>query len=76
MYFNWRLIIIPYCDGFATHQHESATGTHASLHPGSPSHIPPHPIPLGGPRALTSGALLLASNLTPVIYFTYGNARV
>ena len=26
IYFNWRLITLQYCIGFATHQHESATG--------------------------------------------------
>ena len=28
IYFNWRLIILRYCLGFAIHQHESATGIH------------------------------------------------
>ena len=26
IYFNWRLITLQYCIGFAIHQHESATG--------------------------------------------------
>ena len=26
IYFNWRLIILQYCIGFAIHQHEFATG--------------------------------------------------
>ena len=26
--FNWRLITLQYCTGFAIHQHESATGVH------------------------------------------------
>ena len=25
IYFNWRLITLQYCTGFAIHQHESAT---------------------------------------------------
>ena len=28
MYFNWRLITLQYCIGFAIHQHESATAVH------------------------------------------------
>ena len=27
-YFNWRLIILQYCGGFAIHSHESAMGIH------------------------------------------------
>ena len=29
IYFNWRLITLQYCIGFAIHQHESATGAPA-----------------------------------------------
>ena len=28
IYFNWRLITLQYCIGFAIHQHNSATGVH------------------------------------------------
>ena len=28
IYFNWRLIPLQYCIGFAIHQHESTTGVH------------------------------------------------
>ena len=50
---------------FAIHQHESAIGVHVSFHlqPSPPFHSPPHPIPLGCPRAPALGALLHASNL-------------
>ena len=28
IYFNWKIITLQYCIGFAIHQHESATGAH------------------------------------------------
>ena len=31
IYFNWRIITLQHCDGFATHQYEWAIGTHHSL---------------------------------------------
>ena len=48
---------------FAIHRYESAIGAHVSPHPEHPSHLPPHPIPLGCPRALALGALFHALNL-------------
>ena len=36
---------------FAIHQCESAMGAHVSPNPEHPSHLLPHPIPLGCPRA-------------------------
>ena len=48
---------------FAIYQHVSVTGIHVSSLPEPPSHLPPHPIPLGCPRAPALGALLHALNL-------------
>ena len=57
---------------FAIHRHESAMGAHALPDPEPPSHLPPHPIPLGCPRALALGALFHVL----VICFSYGNIHV
>ena len=48
---------------FATPRHESAVSTHVCPHPEPPSHLSPHLLPLGCPRAPVLGALLHALNL-------------
>ena len=49
---------------FAIYHHESAIGIHVFPPPIEPaSHLPPHPISLGCPRAPALGALLPALNL-------------
>ena len=55
---NYNIVVI-----FAIYQHELGMGVQASPYPEPHSHLPPHPIPLGCPRALSLSALLHASNL-------------
>ena len=50
-------------------------GIHVSHHPKPPSHLLPHPIPLGCPRAPTLGALFHESNLhwSSILHFKLDN---
>ena len=60
IYFNWRLITLQYCIGFAIHQQESATRV---PHPEPPSLLPPRSAPLGRPSAPAPSIQYHASNL-------------
>ena len=44
-------------------RHESTTGVQNVPHPEPPSHLPPHPIPLGHPSAPAPSTLYHALNL-------------
>ena len=57
IYFNWRLITLQNCIGFAIHQHESATCIH--VFPILNHHLPPRTIPLGCPGAPDLEALIV-----------------
>ena len=63
IYFNWRLIILKYCNGFCHTLTWISRGCTCVPHPEAPSHLPPHPIPLGHPSAPDMSTLSHASNL-------------
>ena len=63
IYFNWRLITLQYCGGFCHTFTWISHGWTCVPHPEPPSHLPPHPIPQGHPRAPALSALSHALNL-------------
>ena len=63
IYLNWRLITLQYCSGFCHTLTWISHGCTCVPHPEPPSHLPPHPIPLGHPSAPALSTLSHASNL-------------
>ena len=53
-FISWRLITLQYCSGFCHTLTWISYGFTCAPHPEPPSHLPPHPILLGHPRALVS----------------------
>ena len=48
---SWRLITLQYCSGFCHTLTWISHGFTCVPHPDPPSHLPPHPVPLGLPSA-------------------------
>ena len=63
IYFNWRLITLQYCGGFCHTFTRISHGCTCVSHLETPSHLLPHPITLGHPRATAPRTLYHASNL-------------
>ena len=78
IYFNWRLITLQYCIGFAIHQRESATGIHMVpiLNP-PPSSLPVSSlwvIPVHQPQASSIMHWTWTGDLFHIWYYTCFNA--
>ena len=70
IYFNWRLITLQYCIGFAILQHESATGEH--VFPNLKPRPPPSPYHPSGKSQCTSPKKPVSCiELGMVIHFLY-----
>ena len=63
IYFNWRQTTLQCCSVFCQTLTWISHGCTRVSHSEPPSHLPPHPIPLGCPSALPLSALFDASNL-------------
>ena len=63
IYFSWRLITLQYCSGFCHTLIWISHGCTCVPHPEPPSHLPPHPIPLGQPSAPALSTLSHELNL-------------
>ena len=61
--FNWRIITLQYCSGFCHTLTWISHGCTCVPHPERPSHLPPHPVPLGHPSAPALSTLSHAWNL-------------
>ena len=76
IYFNRKLITLQYCSGFCHTLTWILHGCTCVPHPEPPSHLPPHPIPLGHPSAAALRRPVSCIQPGRAICFTYGSIHV
>ena len=69
-FISWRLITLQYCSGFCHTLTWISHGFTCAPHPEPPSHLPPHPIPLGHPSAPALSTCLMYSTWTDDLFHT------
>ena len=75
IFISWRLITLQYCSGFCHTLTWISHGFTCVPHPDPPSHLPPHPIPLGLPSAPALSTCLMHPTWA-VICFTFDSMLV
>ena len=59
IFISWRLLTLQYCSGFCHTLTWISHGFTCVPYPEPPSHLPPHPTPLGHPSALAASTCLM-----------------
>ena len=71
IFISWRLITLKYCSGFCHTLTWISHGFTCVPHPEAPSHLPPHPIPLGHPSAPAPSTCLMHPTWTGDLFHTW-----
>ena len=71
IFISWRLITLQYCSGFCHTLTWISHGVTCVPHPEPPSHLPPHPIPLGHPNAPAPSTCLMHPTWTGHLFHTW-----
>ena len=71
IFISWRLITLQYCTGFCHTLTWISHGFTCVPHPDPPSHLPPHPIPLGLPSAPALSTCLMHPTWAGDLFHTW-----